>query len=87
MRRVVVTGLGIISCIGNSKKEVVDSLIKALSIGLKLFGKFIGLILIIVSISMFIGLISFVLSINIIDFVNLPLSNEFQFQAFFVRYF
>jgi len=27
MRRVVVTGLGIISCIGNSKKEVVDSLI------------------------------------------------------------
>ena len=27
MNRVVVTGLGIVSCIGNSKQEVVDSLI------------------------------------------------------------
>ena len=64
--------------IKSSSKTVVDGLIKALSVGLTLFGKFIGLILIIVSISMFIGLISFVLSINIIDFVNLPLSNEIQ---------
>ena len=64
--------------IKSSSKTLVDSLIKALSVGLKLFGKFIGLILIIVSISMFIGLISFVLSINIMDFVNLPLSNEIQ---------
>lgn len=64
--------------IKSSSKTVVDGLIKVLSVGLTLFGKFIGLILIIVSISMFIGLISFVLSINIIDFVNLPLSNEIQ---------
>lgn len=64
--------------IKSSSKSAVDSLIKVLSVGLKLFGKFIGLILIVVSISMFIGLISFVLSINIIDFVNLPLSNEIQ---------
>jgi phage shock protein PspC (stress-responsive transcriptional regulator) len=64
--------------IKSSSKTVVDGLIKALSVGLTLFGKFIGLILIIVSISMFIGLISFVLSINIIDFINLPLSNEIQ---------
>ena len=64
--------------IKSSSKTVVDGLIKALSVGLTLFGKFIGLILIIVSISIFIGLISFVLSINIIDFVNLPLSNEIQ---------
>ena len=46
--------------IKSSSKSAVDSLIKLLSVGLKLFGKFIGLILIIVSISMFIGLISFV---------------------------
>ena len=26
MRRVVITGLGIVSCIGNSKKEVVNNL-------------------------------------------------------------
>ena len=26
MRRVVITGLGIVSCIGNSKKEVVSNL-------------------------------------------------------------
>lgn len=64
--------------IKSSSKTVVDSFIKVLSVGLSLFGKFIGLILIIVSISMFIGLISFVLSINIIDFINLPLSNEIQ---------
>ena len=64
--------------IKSSSKTVVDGLIKVLSVGLTLFGKFIGLILIIVSISIFIGLISFVLSINIIDFVNLPLSNEIQ---------
>lgn len=64
--------------IKSSSKSAVDSLIKVLSVGLKLFGKFIGLILIIVSISMFIGLISFVLSINIMDFINLPLSNEIQ---------
>ena len=64
--------------IKSSSKTVVDGLIKVLSVGLTLFGKFIGLILIIVSISMFIGLISFVLSINIIDFINLPLSNEIQ---------
>ena len=64
--------------IKSSSKSAVDGLIKVLSAGLKLFGKFIGLILIIVSISMFIGLISFVLSINIMDFINLPLSNEIQ---------
>lgn len=64
--------------IKSSSKTAVDSLIKVLSVGLKLFGKFIGLILIIVSISMFVGLISFVLSINIMDFINLPLSNEIQ---------
>ena len=64
--------------IKSSSKTAVDSLIKVLSVGLKFFGKFIGLILIIVSISMFVGLISFVLSINIMDFINLPLSNEIQ---------
>ena len=67
--------------IKSSSKSAVDSLIKVLSVGLKLFGKFIGLILIIVSISMFIGLISFVLSINIMDFINLPLSNEIQLKT------
>jgi len=31
MRRVVVTGLGIVSCIGNNKVEVLDSLINTKS--------------------------------------------------------
>ena len=26
MRRVVITGIGIVSCLGNNKKEVLDSL-------------------------------------------------------------
>ena len=31
MRRVVVTGIGIVSCIGNNKTEVLDSLLKTKS--------------------------------------------------------
>ena len=31
MRRVVVTGIGIVSCIGNNKKEVLDSLLNTKS--------------------------------------------------------
>ena len=64
--------------IKSSSKSLVDTIIKILSVGLKIFGKFIGLILIVSGISMFIGLIGFILSINIMDFVNLPLSNEIQ---------
>ena len=31
MRRVVITGIGIVSCLGNNKKEVLDSLLKTKS--------------------------------------------------------
>ena len=31
MRRVVITGIGIVSCIGNNKKEVLDSLLNTKS--------------------------------------------------------
>ena len=31
MRRVVITGSGIVSCIGNNKKEVLDSLLNTKS--------------------------------------------------------
>lgn len=67
--------------IKSSSKTVVDSILKVLSVCLTLFGKFIGLILIITSISMFIGLIASILSINIIEFVDLPFSNEFQLKT------
>jgi 3-oxoacyl-[acyl-carrier-protein] synthase-1 len=29
MRRVVITGIGIVSCIGNNQSEVLDSLLKS----------------------------------------------------------
>jgi 3-oxoacyl-[acyl-carrier-protein] synthase-1 len=31
MRKVVITGIGIVSCIGNNKKEVLDSLLNTKS--------------------------------------------------------
>ena len=40
MRRVVISGLGIVSCLGNNQKEVYQSLLNSKS-GISLIGRFV----------------------------------------------